>query len=177
MMSNMLSINALNSLLKDKATEQLMQCCTSTMWVNEMVQSMPFTNENELINTANEHWRNLAEADYLEAFEGHPKIGDVSSLRAKYVNTKALASGEQRSVNEASDNVLHALAKGNDTYELKFGFIFIVCATGKSAAQMLQLLEQRLPNNRADELANAAEEQRKIFQIRITKMLESFYEQ
>jgi len=173
-MTNSLRINTLNALSVDEATHQFMQCCTATTWVNKMVQSLPFSDENELITFANEHWKGLAEADYLEAFEGHPKIGDVNSLRAKYANTKALASGEQRSVNEASDEVLQALAQGNDAYDAKFGFIFIVCATGKSAAQMLQLLEQRLPNNKADELINAAEEQRKIFQIRITKMLESF---
>lgn len=175
-MNNFVPINTLNVLSESDATQQFMQCCTSTTWVKKMVQAMPFTNENILVNSANDFWENLAEADYLEAFEGHPKIGNVNSLRAKYANTKALASGEQSSVNEASDAVLHALTKGNDDYELKFGFIFIVCATGKSAAQMLQLLEQRLPNNKADELVNAAEEQRKIFQIRITKMLESFYE-
>lgn len=176
-MNNTLSINRLNALLRDDATQQFMQCCTSTMWANEMVHTMPFSNESQLINAANKCWENLAEDDYLEAFEGHPKIGDVNSLRAKYANTKALASGEQCSVNEASDEILQALAKGNDTYEHKFGFIFIVCATGKSAAQMLQLLEDRLPNSKADELMNAAEEQRKIFQIRITKMLESIYGQ
>lgn len=175
-MSNSLSINTLNALSESNATQQFMQCCTSTTWVNKMVEAMPFANESMLANSANDFWNNLAEKDYLEAFEGHPKIGDVNSLRKKYADTKALASGEQSSVNEASDTVLHALTKGNDAYELKFGFIFIVCATGKSAAQMLELLEQRLPNNKADELVNAAEEQRKIFQIRIVKMLESLHE-
>ena len=113
----------------------------------------------------------MTEADYLQAFEGHPKIGDITSLKAKYANTKELASGEQSAVDEASDEVLERLAQGNDTYQEKFGFIFLVCATGKSAAEMLALLEMRLPNDRATELINAAEEQRKIFHIRLGKML------
>ncbi|MEQ8802229.1 MAG: 2-oxo-4-hydroxy-4-carboxy-5-ureidoimidazoline decarboxylase, partial [Haliea sp.] len=114
----------------------------------------------------------LGEADLLEAFEGHPKIGDVNSLKAKYSSTKALAAGEQSSVDEAGDAIIEALARGNSEYEEKFGFIFIVCATGKSAREMSGLLQARLPNDRATELANAAGEQRKIFQIRLSKLLE-----
>ena len=137
-----------------------------------MVHARPFTHQQAFTAFADQAWQSLAERDYLEAFDGHPKIGDVNSLRAKYANTKALASGEQSSVNQASEQVLNDLSKGNDEYQHKFGFIFIVCATGKSAAQMLALLKARIPNNRSSELVNAAEEQRKIFQIRLKKLLE-----
>ena len=92
-------------------------------------------------------------------------------MRAKYANTKELAGNEQGLVKEANDAVLEVLAQGNSDYEAKFGFIFIVCATGKSAKQMSDLLQARLPNSRAQELVNAAEEQRKIFQLRIDKAL------
>ena len=161
----------LNELTHADATTAFMQCCTATAWVEQLVQARPFASADELKTKADAIWSTLTEKDFLEAFDGHPKIGDVGSLKAKYANTKALASGEQSSVNEASDEVINALAAGNTAYEEKFGFIFIVCATGKSAAQMLALLEARLPNDRDTELKNAAEEQRKIYHIRLEKLL------
>jgi 2-oxo-4-hydroxy-4-carboxy-5-ureidoimidazoline decarboxylase len=136
-----------------------------------MVTARPFASEQGLRAAADTAWQGIAEGDFLEAFEGHPKIGDVSSLRAKYANTKELAGNEQGLVKEANDDVLEVLAQGNTDYEAKFGFIFIVCATGKSAKQMSDLLQARLPNNKAQELVHAAEEQRKIFQLRIDKAL------
>jgi 2-oxo-4-hydroxy-4-carboxy-5-ureidoimidazoline decarboxylase len=166
-----MNLEQLNTLNTEQATHMFMQCCTSSTWVNVMVQARPFASQQVLEQQADLAWQGLAEADYLEAFEGHPKIGDVSSLRAKYANTKELAGNEQGLVKEADEDVLNLLAQGNTDYEAKFGFIFIVCATGKSAQQMSDLLQARLPNNRAQELVNAAEEQRKIFQLRITKAL------
>jgi len=136
-----------------------------------MLRSIPYCDAAELKAAADKNWENMGEADYLQAFDGHPKIGNVSSLKEKYASTKALASGEQSSVNSASDEVISRLALGNKNYEEKFGFIFIVCASGKSAKEMLDLLETRLPNDRPTELVNAREEQRKIFQIRIEKIL------
>jgi len=166
-----MNLAQLNKLNVEDATHMFMQCCTATTWVNSMVKARPFASEEALVQQADKAWQGLAEFDYLEAFEGHPKIGDVNSLRAKYANTKELAGNEQGLVKEADDTVLEQLAQGNTDYEAKFGFIFIVCATGKSALQMSDLLQARLPNNRAQELINAAEEQRKIFQLRITKAL------
>lgn len=161
----------LNQLAVSDASHTFMQCCTSSTWVNNMVAARPFSDEKALRQAADDAWLGLAEQDYFEAFEGHPKIGDVSSLRAKYANTKELAGDEQGLVKEADDTVLDVLSQGNSDYEAKFGFIFIVCATGKSAKQMSDLLQARLPNNKAQELVNAAEEQRKIFQLRIDKAL------
>jgi OHCU decarboxylase len=112
-----------------------------------------------------------AEKDFFEAFEGHPKIGDVNSLRTKYANTKALASGEQGAVNSANELTLNALNEGNRHYETKNGFIFIVCATGKSADEMLTLLTRRLKNDRVTEQKIAAEQQSLITAIRIAKYL------
>jgi 2-oxo-4-hydroxy-4-carboxy-5-ureidoimidazoline decarboxylase len=166
-----MTLNELNQLSSAKAVEAFMQCCTASCWVDKMVASRPFADVAAMSVAADKNWQGLLDNDYLEAFEGHPKIGDVNSLRAKYANTKALASGEQSSVNEASEQVLSDLSRGNDDYFYKFGFIFIVCATGKSAAQMLELLQARLPNDRETELVNAAEEQRKIFHIRLEKLL------
>lgn len=166
-----MNLEKLNALTNEQATHAFMQCCTASKWVNAMVNARPFSNKLAMTEKADVAWQHLDEDDYLEAFEGHPQIGNVATLRAKYANTKALASGEQSSVSQASEQVLVELAKGNVVYLEKFGFIFIVCATGKSAAQMLTLLLERLPNDRATELANAAEEQRKIFHLRLEKLL------
>ncbi|PCH94348.1 MAG: OHCU decarboxylase [Gammaproteobacteria bacterium] len=166
-----MTLNDLNMLDKEQATHTFMQCCTSSTWVNSMVQARPFADIRSIVKHADLAWQDLEEADYLEAFEGHPKIGNVNSLRAKYANTKELAGNEQGLVKEAADDVLEVLAQGNNDYEEKFGFIFIVCATGKSAKEMFDLLQARLPNNKKTELINAAEEQRKIFQLRINKAL------
>jgi len=166
-----MTLSEINQLSHEQAVNTFMQCCTSSVWVERLANARPFSNEAALRDCANTVWQSLEETDYLAAFEGHPKIGDVNSLRAKYANTKALASNEQGLVNKASEQVLQRLAQGNDDYEDKFGFIFIVCATGKSAQQMSDLLQARIPNNKSQEFVNAAEEQRKIFQLRINKML------
>lgn len=160
----------INKQTEKDATHAFMQCCTSSAWVAKMVASRPYHTIDELYDAANRHWIGLEEKDYLEAFDGHPKIGDVNSLRAKYANTKALAAGEQSGMSAADEQTINALAQGNNDYEHKFGFIFIVCATGKSAAQMNELLQARLGNNRDIELRNATEEQRKIFHIRLAKL-------
>ncbi len=166
-----MNLNDLNNQSIEQAKHTFLQCCTSMTWVNAMVLARPFTDERAIANQADLAWQELAEVDYLEAFEGHPQIGDVNSLRAKYANTKELAGNEQGLVKEASDDVLEVLSQGNNDYAVKFGFIFIVCATGKSAKEMSDLLQARLPNTKAQELINAAEEQRKIFQLRINKAL------
>ena len=166
-----MSLPRLNAADQDSATHLFMQCCTSEKWVAEMVASRPYSDFNMLQKTADKIWDKLTEKDYLQAFDGHPKIGDVSSLKAKYANTKELASGEQIGANQASDELITELADSNRTYEEKYGFIFIVCATGKSAREMLDLLHQRLDNKRHRELEIASEEQRKIFHLRLEKLL------
>jgi 2-oxo-4-hydroxy-4-carboxy-5-ureidoimidazoline decarboxylase len=157
----------LNSCSIEDARFILSQCCTSVQWIEGLVAKRPFSSKLQLGITADDIWGTLSEPDFLEAFDGHPKIGDVSSLKEKYAHTKAFASGEQSSVNDAQETVLTQLQVANDEYFKRFGFIFIVCATGKSALEMLELLRQRLPNTRDVEIVNAAEEQRKIFQIRL----------
>ena len=166
-----MSVETVNSMDVSTASHSFRQCCTSRAWIARMVASRPYPSAVAMSKAADENWRDLEERDYLEAFDGHPKIGDVSSLKDKYANTKELAAGEQSLVEVASDETIQALCDGNSAYEEKFGFIFIVCATGKSAGEMLSLLEDRFPNSREQELINAAEEQRKIFQIRLEKLL------
>ncbi len=110
--------------------------------------------------------------DWLEAFQHHPRIGDLKSLEQKFASTQAWAGKEQQSVNTATQAVLEALAAGNTAYEQRFGYIFIVCATGKSAAEMLRLLHNRLSNDPETELRIAMGEQAKITAIRLNKLID-----
>ncbi len=166
-----MTIKTLNELEPEAAHSAFMQCCTANAWVERMLAGIPYSDFESLSGQADINWQGLTETDYLQAFEGHPKIGDVSSLREKYRATETIAAGEQLGVNTATEQTLTQLKQLNDDYEVKFGFIFIVCATGKTAAQMLAILDQRIVNERTEEIINAAEEQRKILQIRIEKML------
>jgi 2-oxo-4-hydroxy-4-carboxy-5-ureidoimidazoline decarboxylase len=166
-----MTLHDLNQLPEEQRAEALLKCCGSSRWVEKMQHFFPADDLVELLNDAEEQWYECTEADWLEAFTHHPKIGDVESLTKKFASTAQWASGEQGAVASADVGTIEALAKGNDAYEQKFGFIFIVCATGKSAAEMLQLLEQRLPNTREQELKIAMEEQLKITQLRLQKLL------
>ena len=166
-----MSLLALNTADTAAGSKMLMQCCTSEAWVTGLLKLRPFASVEAVHSAADTVWLNLQEKDYLQSFDGHPKIGDVNSLKEKYATSKALAANEQASVDSASDQIINALAIGNTAYERKFGFIFIVCASGKTAAEMLAMLEARLPNSREQELQNAAEEQRKIFHLRLEKLL------
>lgn len=166
-----MTLDELNNLSSSDATHAFAESCASRNWVRQMVAARPFANIEDLLNVSDRLWLGLSEADFLEAFEAHPQIGNVDSLRAKYAGTKTLAAGEQSSVAVASEKTLQDLADGNRVYLEKFGFIFIVFATGKSAEQMLSLLRERLPNDRQAEIKNAAEEQRKITVLRLRKLL------
>jgi 2-oxo-4-hydroxy-4-carboxy-5-ureidoimidazoline decarboxylase len=136
-----------------------------------MVQGRPFESPAALREAGDRHFATLGREDWLEAFAHHPRIGDLSSLKARFANTQAWASGEQSGTASASEAILEALAKGNADYEARFGYIFIVCATGKSASEMLEALNQRLPNGPEAELAIAAREQQRITHLRLEKLL------
>ena len=126
----------------------------------------------ELLEDAEEVWYQCSEEDWKEAFSYHPKIGDMESLTKKFASTAEWAAGEQSGVNAASKETIEALAAGNKEYEAKFGHIFIICATGKTAGEMLADLQTRLQNSREVEMEIAAEEQNKITKLRIEKLLE-----
>lgn len=162
-----MTVNDLNKLDTEAAAQALQRCCVSTRWVDAMVSARPYPDSGALRSKADFIWSGLGAEDYLEAFEGHPKIGDVSSLKAKYASSGNLAAHEQASVASATETVIERLADGNKRYEQRFGYIFIVCATGKTATEMCELLEARLHNEPEAELIVAAEEQRKILQIRL----------
>jgi len=166
-----MTIDKFNALGPKQASNQLRLCCVAERWIDAMLQGRPYADADVLLEQAHEHWQRLGEADYLQAFTGHPKIGDIHSLQKKYADSQTSAAHEQAGVNSASESVIEALAQGNATYEKKFGFIFIVCASGKAAAQMLALLQQRLNNDHSTELAIAATEQEKITALRLQKII------
>lgn len=168
---NFMTLHELNVLPKDQLKAALFNCCGSHTWVSKMLPFFPADDMVELINDAEDQWYECSEVDWLEAFTHHPKIGDVESLTKKFTATAQWASGEQSAVTSAPQQTIEALAEGNAAYEKKFGFIFIVCATGKSAAEMLHLLQQRLPNSKEEEIKIAMDEQNKITQLRLQKLL------
>lgn len=135
-----------------------------------MNAARPFADDEALLAACNDIAGTLSESDWLEAFAAHPLIGDVDSLREKYAATKPLAAGEQAGVDAASDATLSELAALNQTYLARFGFIFIVFATGKTADEMLAILKSRIDDSREQEIANAAAEQLKITQLRLRKL-------
>jgi len=164
-------LTSFNLLASPSAQIEFLRCCGSSRWAEEMASHRPFHNSAQLFAVAEEIWRRLSSEDWREAFSHHPKIGDMNSLRAKFAGAKGWAEGEQAGVQSASDEILQALAAGNEAYEKKFGYIFIVCATGKNAEEMLSLLRQRLPNDPAREIQIAVAEQAKITKIRLEKLL------
>lgn len=151
----------------------LHQCCGSTNWINRMLEALPAEDLVDLLEIAEEQWYACQEQDWREAFSHHPKIGDIDSLKEKFAATARWAEGEQASVQQASEKTLQELAAGNQAYEQRFGYIFIVCATGKSADEMLQLLNLRLYNNPEVEIQIAMEEQNKITKLRLEKLFEN----
>ena len=158
-----------NSLDPDSAANAILPCNGSRAWAEQMAALRPFAAPFDLTCTADIIWRSLPEKAWQQAFDSHPRIGEH---HAKSATTESLkwSAGEQ-SAASPNDDAKAALAAGNRAYEEKFGRIFIVCATGKSAAQMLAILNQRMANDPSTELREAAEQQRQITQIRLRKWL------
>ncbi|GAA4746425.1 2-oxo-4-hydroxy-4-carboxy-5-ureidoimidazoline decarboxylase [Flavisolibacter ginsenosidimutans] len=166
-----MTLTELNNLPSEQRKNELRKCCGAEAWVEKMNAAFPFLDEDILLQSGDEVWNGLTKKDWLEAFTHHPKIGDVNSLKEKFAATAKWASGEQSSVQQASQHIIEELAKGNSEYEAKFGYIFIVCATGKSADEMLQILKTRLPNSKEEEIKIAAAEQARITKLRLEKLL------
>ena len=162
-----MKLSDFNNLDKDKAAKELFSCCGSQKWVSLMMKKFPFESSEILVERATGIWYTECDkSDWLESFTHHPKIGDKKSLTEKF------AGKEQAGVASASEEIIETLASANKEYENKFGFIFIVCATGRSAGEMLRLLNDRLKNDRDSELNIAMNEQHKITLIRFKKLFE-----
>ena len=135
-----LTLAQFNALNDTDATATLLTCCTSSAWASHLAAERPFSDVNDMLSASDEAWNKAKtdEANLIEAFDGHPQIGNVDTLKEKYRNTQDSAAHEQSGASEADDQVLEDLAQGNQDYLDKFGFIFIVFATGKSAQQINQ---------------------------------------
>jgi 2-oxo-4-hydroxy-4-carboxy-5-ureidoimidazoline decarboxylase len=168
-----MGLTQINALDGNDAEDAFLRCCGAAYWAKAMATERPFKDATALFLAGERLWAQRNLADTLEAFAHHPKIGDAQALKAKFASTREWASNEQGGTAEAAEQTLRALAEGNRHYEEKFGFIFIVCATGKSAFEMLELLNARLPNDRETELAIAAAEQAKITHLRLEKLISS----
>ena len=161
----------LNAQEEDTRTATLLRCCHSTKWVNTMLSYHPFSSNEDVHQKAIEAWRQVNKEDILEAFRGHPMIGaNLEELRKKFQTTSSWSEGEQSGMQKASEETIRELQKANAEYLEKFGYIFIVCATGKTADEMLVLITERLQNSPKEELAIAAGEQQKITSIRLEKL-------
>lgn len=165
-----MTIEQFNKLLPEQVKGELFKCCGSSSYVEKLSRKIPFLTVEELKKTSDKIWSECNEKDGLEAFQYHPKIGDIKSLEKKFASTQQWASGEQSGVSMASPEVLQELADGNKAYQKKFGYVFIVCATGKTASEMLYILKQRLHNSVSVEIKIAMQEQNKITHIRIDKL-------
>jgi 2-oxo-4-hydroxy-4-carboxy-5-ureidoimidazoline decarboxylase len=148
----------------------MIACCGARGWAAAMVAARPIAGIAELSLAADGAWAKMEETDWMEAFACHPRIGERTAAHASK-KSAAWSRQEQSAAGIADDQVLAEIAAGNELYEQRFGFTYIVCATGKSAEEMLAILNARLAHDREDELREAAEQQRQIMQIRLGKWL------
>ncbi len=161
----------LNSLPGHKATQELLQCCGSKRWAALVSDARPYADVAGLIAQADEIWWSLDPNDWLEAFRSHPKIGEKKAAETVSAQSSQWSGQEQAGVNTTSTETTDALATLNRAYEQRFGFIFIICATGKTSDEMLAALRERLEHDAAEELPIATAEQSKITALRLKKLL------
>jgi 2-oxo-4-hydroxy-4-carboxy-5-ureidoimidazoline decarboxylase len=168
-----MTLNDLNAIPPARATELFTACCGSSRWVSQMVARRPFASLGAVLAMADEVWKSLAAVDWFEAFAHHPRIGEATSAVAQSDRGREWSAGEQASVTRASESIRLAQRDMNAQYERRFGYIYIVCATGKTPSEMFAIARGRLSNDPATELKVAAEEQRKIMRLRLEKLLEA----
>lgn len=163
----------LNSLPPAEAEKELLKCCGSKRWAQRIIEARPFKTFEALLASANTLWWTLDPNDWLEAFRSHPKIGEKKAAEPVSTQSSQWSGQEQAAVATASQEIVDSLATLNRAYEEKFGFIFIICATGKTSSEMLSALRKRLEHDAVDELPIAAAEQSKITALRLNKLLTS----
>lgn len=164
-------LDQLNSLSPVQAEAELLKCCGARNWAQLTTELRPFASLEDLLAKADRVWWSLSEQDWLDAFRAHPKIGEQKAAAAQSEQARNWSAQEQSGAESAAAETKAALAAGNRKYEERFGFIFIVCATGKSSDELLAILNDRLQNDLGTELHAAAAEQRKITRLRLEKLL------
>ena len=160
-----------NLLLSNEAAQEVLPCCGSRAWANGLANSRPIEDVATLLATSDRIWRDLSIADWLEAFQNHPRIGETWAPRESSSRAQDWSVQEQHRAAESDDSLKQALAEANREYEQRFHLIFIICASGRSAEEILVHLRRRLHNDDTTELQEAAEQQRRITQIRLRKWL------
>jgi 2-oxo-4-hydroxy-4-carboxy-5-ureidoimidazoline decarboxylase len=154
------------------AAREILPCCGSRRWAEALASARPFDQVEDLLTKSDELWLALDTKDWHEAFSSHPRIGEKKAPSSATARSAQWSGQEQRGVSYASDQIQERLQRGNAAYEQRFGRTCIICATGKSAEEMLAILERRLDNDEGLELREAAEQQRQIIQIRLRKWLQ-----
>lgn len=166
-------LQQLNDSSREEAVSELLKCCGSESWANRVTDERPFHDLDSLLRTSDRIWLALDASDWLEAFGHHPRIGERKAARDVSDQSQRWSEEEQSGAGTSSEVAMRELIAANSEYESRFGFIFIVCATGKSTKEMLALLKERLKNETDKELRVAAEEQRRITNLRLKKLFES----
>ena len=161
----------LNSLTADEAAKELIQCCGSRRWASQVSNDRPYPSLDNLITHAHQVWWKLTSDDWLEAFRSHPRIGEKKASDKVSAQSQQWSGQEQAAVSNASQRTVDSLAELNRDYEKKFGFIFIICATGKTSGEMLAAIQERIEHDSDTELLLAAAEQAKIIELRLKKLL------
>jgi len=167
------SLELINKLEESEAVSELMKCCGSSRWAALVVEARPFQDEESLLHSAMSAWKKTEPEDWLEAFSHHPKIGERKAEKTQTEQEREWSAQEQSNTAKIPEDSLNELTELNRQYEERFGYIFIVCATGKTAEEILRLLKTRLLNDPETELKVAAEEQRKIMELRLRKLVSS----
>jgi len=168
-----MTLAELNMLLPSSAEDELLKCCGSTAWARGMARRRPFANADRVLEAASEIWWRLDPEDLREAFRAHPQIGQRQPTAHASAQAQAWSAQEQSGMSRAGVGVTMELEEANQEYLAKFGYIFIVCASGKNAGEMLAILRSRLQNSPEQEIRVAAEEQNKITRLRLEKLLTS----
>ncbi|HEY7401026.1 MAG TPA: allantoicase, partial [Actinomycetota bacterium] len=155
-------VRYLNALATTAFVDEVMACCASPAWARGLADVRPFADFTALLEAADAVWAKLAPEERRAAFDAHPRIGNLRG--------SPWSQAEQGDVASADDVTLRALEAGNVEYEERFGHVFLINATGRSSAEMLEELRRRLANDPEAELAEAAEQQRQITRIRLEKL-------
>lgn len=163
-------LDKLNQATPDDTVAAFLKACGSTRWAKDMAAGRPYTNPPALLRAADAAMDRLTTPDWLEAFAHHPRIGEKNLSQPMYATTKELSNKEQSGMATATKQVREAFADANEEYERRFGRVFLICAMGKTADQMLAALRERLKNDDTTEMTNAIREQRLITRLRLEKL-------
>jgi OHCU decarboxylase len=167
------AIDEINSIPSERAEAEFLKCCGAKRWASKMSAARPFENLEHMVATADRIWWSLEPDDWQEAFHSHPKIGEKKPAATVAKKSLGWSESEQSGTRGSTQQTMDQLAELNRQYEEKFGFIYIICATGKSAEEMLAILRDRIKHDTETELRNAATEQAKITTLRLNKLIEA----